>query len=100
MQQLFVATYLSSPILEPPAVPSPVAARFIDAAFTGGFPYDVGDDPAFFSASQCNGPVTWGVCRPDVRGALQNGDWVGFFSATHWKEQPTVTNYRFVAALK
>ncbi|MFH1795962.1 MAG: hypothetical protein ABIK36_06870 [Pseudomonadota bacterium] len=44
------------------------------------FPYDIGDDPAFFSACYHGGPITWGVCRPDVRANVRPGDWVVFFA--------------------
>ena len=99
MPKLFVAAYLVSTDRERPASPNPIALRFSGAAMTSGFPYDLGDDPAFFSASECNGPVTWGVCRPDVRGAIAPGDWIAFFSASHPSQETAVTHYRFVAAL-
>jgi len=44
------------------------------------WPYDFGDDPSFFSATHLNGPVTWGVCRGDIRNKLASGDVVVFFA--------------------
>jgi len=45
-----------------------------------GWPYDNGDDPSFRAAREKRGPLTWGVCRQDVRNALRAGDVVAFFS--------------------
>src|SRR5206468_2904347 len=56
-------------------------------------------DPSFFSSSYHHSPVTWGVCRPDVRCNIKVGDWVAFFSAEHSREAPSTTRYRFVGAL-
>lgn len=39
---------------------------------------DLGDDPAFFSASHNDAEVTWGVCRHNVRQSLHIGDEVFF----------------------
>jgi len=44
------------------------------------WPYDFGDDPSFYSAHTRNSPVTWGVCRRDVRRIAQPGDVLLFFS--------------------
>lgn len=97
---LFAAAYLVPKHRHPPRQPSRVATAFYSACGTSLFPYDVGDDPAFFAAEQLVGPVTWGVCRPDVRGMIQPGDWCVFFSAQHPKANPANTEYRFVAALE
>jgi hypothetical protein len=58
----------------------------------------VGDDPSFFASFYNHGPVTWGVCRPDVRCNIKVGDWVAFFSAEHPYESLAATHYRFVGA--
>jgi hypothetical protein len=63
-----------------------------------GFPYDAGDDPAFFSALYYDGPVTWGVCRPNVRCPIRKNDGVVFFAEQ--KDSQDNSNYRFVAALR
>ena len=50
--------------------------------------YDWGDDPAFFAAEEFLGDVrkaSWGVCRPDVRRNLKEGDIVVFFCAQQQK---------------
>jgi hypothetical protein len=70
---------------------------FYEKARKNTFPYDIGDDPAFFSASHLSGPVTWGVCRPDVRSAIGTGDWIVFFS--NQRDLQYITHYRLVAAL-
>ena len=56
------------------------------SGFEGDVPcyYDWGDDPSFFAAEEFLGDVNgagWGVCRPDVRGKLKEGDVVVFFCA-------------------
>lgn len=45
----------------------------------GEWPYDNGDDPSFWVARR-GGPLTWGVCRQDLRNAIRNGSMVAFFS--------------------
>lgn len=73
-----------------------MAAAFYESARASDFPFDVGDDPSFFASSYNHGPVTWGVCRPDVRCDITVGDWVAFFSAERLRESPATTQYRFV----
>ena len=46
------------------------------------WPYDNGDDPAFYVARNHSGPVTWGVCRRNVRSFLKRDDIVAFISYT------------------
>jgi len=46
------------------------------------WPYDNGDDPAFFSRQHFGGNLTWGVCRQNVRNPIGVGDVVVFFSFT------------------
>lgn len=58
------------------------------------WPYDLGDDPSFFAASHLKGPVTWGVCRGDVRNQLLVGDMVLFFAYDDWAKS---TTYRLSA---
>src|SRR2546427_3816607 len=45
------------------------------------WPYDNGDDPSFYVARR-GGPLTWGVCRQDLRNAISIGSIVVFFSFT------------------
>jgi hypothetical protein len=52
-----------------------------------GWPVDSGDDPSFEYAAQAAGPVTWGVCRPDVRNAVAIGDVVVFFAADSMRDR-------------
>lgn len=98
MPEIFTAAYLAPPLAKRRgfAASSAEAVAFQAA---DDFPYDVGDDPAFFSARFHSGPVTWGVCRSDVRRAVQPGDIVAFFSAQR-DETTKCTAYRFVAALE
>ena len=58
------------------------------------WPYDNGDDPSFYVARQYDGPLTWGVCRRDVRTVIQPGSIVVFFSYTR---TGTVYRYRISA---
>jgi len=51
------------------------------AIVAGEWPYDNGDDPSFYQARQGN-PLTWGVCRQNVRNAIQPKDIVVFISFT------------------
>ena len=48
----------------------------------GLWPYDNGDDPSFFVARNHKGPLTWGVCRQNVRTKLKDDDIVVFISFT------------------
>jgi hypothetical protein len=101
MPRLYAAAYIV-PTLKARrfrADPSQTAASFYATVKADDFPYDVGDDPSFFAASHHGGPVTWGVCRPDVRQAICRGDWMVFFSAEKDTQDSAVTRYRFVAAL-
>ena len=64
--------------------------------------YDWGDDPSFFAAQQFLGDVreaTWGVCRPDVRKALSEGDVVLFFCGCQVGDRG-VWCYHFVGLAK
>ncbi len=45
----------------------------------GEWPYDNGDDPSFYVARR-GGPLTWGVCRQDVRTSISRGSIVVFFA--------------------
>jgi hypothetical protein len=45
------------------------------------WPYDNGDDPSFYVARR-GGPLTWGVCRQDLRNSIARGSIVVFFSFT------------------
>jgi hypothetical protein len=61
-------------------------ARFRDveqAIMTGEWPYDNGDDPSLYAARHML-PLTWGVCRQNVRNAktMKPGTIVVFFSYT------------------
>lgn len=76
----------------------PLAQAFREDFSSGDWPYDIGDDPAFFSAQALGGPVTWGVCRQDVRNQLIIGDVVVFFSVT-FDEARINGDYKFIGAL-
>jgi hypothetical protein len=56
-------------------------AKVENAIVAGEWPYDNGDDPSFYVARR-GGPLTWGVCRQDVRNSIQPGSIVVFFSYT------------------
>ncbi len=61
-------------------MPTAFAAVYLRRA-NASWPVDIGDDPSFAWAREHGGPLTWGVCRPDLRNALERGDVVVFFSA-------------------
>jgi hypothetical protein len=69
-------------------------AAFLSKSARSNFPFDVGDDPSFFSAQHLDGPVTWGVCRADVRHAISPGDWAVFFAARPRAEDSDTIEYR------
>lgn len=60
------------------------------------WPYDYGDDPSFRTAKALRGPLTWGVCRPNVRNRIRKGDIVVFISCSRQKNG-TDSAYRFCA---
>jgi hypothetical protein len=60
------------------------------------WPYDIGDDPSFSCSKMSGGPLTWGICRPDVRNPIRLGDIVVFFSFREIKEAME-TEYRLCA---
>jgi hypothetical protein len=56
--------------------------RFLQAYDAPDSYLDWGDDPSFFAAAELKktpNAASWGVCRPDVRGRVQPGDFVAFF---------------------
>ena len=52
-----------------------------EAIQSGEWPYDNGDDPSFYQARRRH-PLTWGVCRQNVRNAVKKDDIVVFISFT------------------
>ncbi len=62
-----------------------------------GWPYDAGDDPAFYCARNMGANLTWGVCRPKVRNQIRPGDVVVFFSVRGSPENKAPFRYRFCA---
>lgn len=100
MPALYVATYIVPQKRELPLVLGGVVSAFHQAvSLETAWPYDVGDDPAFFSANHFHGSVTWGVCRPDVRNQVVSGDWVAFFAAER-AHAGRAMRYRFSALLR
>jgi hypothetical protein len=53
---------------------------FLEAVQGGAWPHDTSDDPSFFASKHFGGPITWGICRPNLRCLLRVGDVVVFFS--------------------
>jgi hypothetical protein len=72
------------------STPSPVSGRPCGSTYAplneainrGIWPFDNGDDPSFFSCRHFGENLTWGVCRQNVRNAIEPGDVVVFFSFT------------------
>jgi hypothetical protein len=54
MAQFYIAVYLVPSKRWPPHPLTGTAAAFYEAALTGEFPYDIGDDPSFFASSYLN----------------------------------------------
>ncbi|MGB8259376.1 MAG: hypothetical protein WCE75_03450 [Terracidiphilus sp.] len=73
---------------------NPLVAKFLEG-YKESF-YDWGDDPSFFAAKELLGDVrraTWGVCRRDVRGSLNEGDVVVFFCGRQLKRSGSWSYY-------
>lgn len=70
MTQIYIAPFHTNPLN------SDITPKAIEE----NWPYDNGDDPSFQVARKFGGKLTWGVCRPDVRNSLYEGDIVVFFS--------------------
>ena len=85
MPQLYLAPYLVKEAPNREAEESVGArARELWAAMREHeWLYEAGDDPSFFSAAKNDGPVTWGVCRRDVRSSIAAGDVVAFFAVDY-----------------
>jgi hypothetical protein len=66
-----------------------------EAICRGEWPYDNGDDPSFYVARNQEQPLTWGVCRQDLRNSIKEGSVVVFFSFTNASK--TEVNYRICA---
>ena len=64
------------------------------AILNAEWPYDNGDDPSFYVARR-GGPLTWGVCRADLRNKISKSSIVVFFSFTPGMKDETV--YRLCA---
>jgi hypothetical protein len=93
--RIFLAPYISPSLesREDGGCSKPFSALH-DLLLKREWPYDYGDDPAFFSNRQFKGGVTWGVCRADVRSQIQPEDVVVFFSFT---KSDTRTTYKLCA---
>lgn len=70
------------------------AVTYLSSAIAS-WPLDVGDDPAFGTSERLHGPVTWGICRADIRKAAKAGDVIVFFAAQAGAARSDVV-YRFV----
>jgi hypothetical protein len=44
-------------------------AVYLTEAIADAWPFDVGDDPSFRKYLDGSGPLSWGICRQDVRNA-------------------------------
>ena len=53
----------------------------------------MGDDPSFKAMREIGGPLTWGVCRQDVRNRVRTGDIVVFISC-HRSKVTRSSEYR------
>jgi len=72
-----------------------------DALERGDWPYDMGDDPAFFSRRRFRGKLTWGICRQEVRNKICPGDIAVFFSFRRRRSgEPTEYNLCAVATVE
>ena len=68
--------------------------RVVEEEITAGvWPYDNGDDPSFYVARH-GGPLTWGVCRQDLRNPIKVGTIVVFFAYGPDGPKSKTTKYR------
>jgi hypothetical protein len=68
-------------------------AAFLDAVQRGEWPYDAGDDPSFYCARHFRAPLSWGICRRNLRNALEPSDTVAFIA--HRKHPGGLVDYRW-----
>ena len=96
MSTVYVAVYLaaSPEDLADRHAATAAAAAFVQAVRRGDWLYDAGDDPAFFCARHFGTPVTWGICRQDLRGSLEPGDSVVFIA--HRRRPGGAVDYHWV----
>lgn len=79
--------------------PDPLLSGFVHAYTEGTSYFDWGDDPSFFSAQHFHGSsayAAWGVCRPNVRSKLKQGDVVIFFCARRRPQVKPTTDYFYI----
>lgn len=92
MGTVYVAVYLAAAVDD---LTEPVTATAITQAFMQAvgeeWPFDVGDDPSFFCARAFGAPITWGICRRDLRNLLEPDDVVVFIA--HRKRPGGVIDY-------
>ena len=77
----------------------PKLQNFIDSYEAGTNYFDWGDDPSLFSAIGTHDTPAgagWGVCRPNVRALLNQGDLVVFFCAKRLKRGSLLCKYYFM----
>ena len=79
MGNLFTVTYLTPNARDRRLLSNPISGEPMEKfkEELSSWPYDGGDDPSFFCwrrHKNQGGKLSWGVCRPDVRGAVQPGD--------------------------
>jgi len=84
--RIYIAPYHAAKE-DSPSTPcgSPIVA-FRKTVALGDWPYDYGDDPSFYAMRKFKAPLSWGVCRPDVRNQLCTGHIVVFFSYAKYKD--------------
>jgi hypothetical protein len=73
-----------------------IAERFAASVCERRWQYHTSEDPSFFSARELaseGGCLSWGICRPNLRKPLREGDVVTFIG---FEERDRVT-YRFCA---
>jgi hypothetical protein len=99
MARLYLAAYHAATPREliPNDRMTPTARAYAKEVHAQTWPYDLGDDPSFFSSksfAEHGGRLTWGVCRRDVRNAVSQGDVVAFFG---FRDAGEVVEYTFCA---
>ena len=84
--RVYIAPYHATQGTSPGSPCGSAVAAFKKIVALGDWPFDYGDDPSFYAMKKFKSPLTWGVCRPDVRNGLSEGDIVVFFSYLKFKE--------------
>lgn len=73
--------------------PAAAYVAVYQAQSDASWPYDHGDDPSFHASLVEDRPLTWGICRTDLRRLVREGDLVVFIATDRLRDR-TPGRYR------